>query len=114
MPNVGLCVLCIYRMYSEAPDEDDPVGNLWIGLFNEEQFANAAACRVDTGDYTETEITQCRNNFVWVDGSGITNFQPWRFQEPNTENDKCVRLERNQWAASPCDLELGYICRGGK
>ena len=83
-------------------------------MFNEEQFDDDVSCRVDTGGITNNQIDQCRNKFVWVDGSTRTNLQPWRNQEPNTDNDKCVRLERDQWAASPCHLELGYICREGK
>ena len=90
------------------------MGNLWIGLYNEEQFDDDSSCRVDTEDITNRDITECRNKFVWVDGSNTTDLQPWRIQEPNSDNDKCVRLERNQWAASPCDLEMGYICREGK
>ena len=94
-------------------DDDSAFTPLWIGLYNEEQFEEDSACRVDLPDLTDENIAECRDKFVWVDGSSRTDFQRWGFDEPNSNNDKCVRLEQNQWVASPCGLELGYICREG-
>ena len=103
----------LFHDFRDTMNDDDPVDHLWIGLFNEQQFESAESCRVDVGTPDESEINQCRNRFVWVDGSARTSFQPWRSQEPNTVQDRCIRLEQTRWAASPCDIGLGFICRKG-
>ena len=64
-----------------------------------------------------TDCINCRNKFVWVDGStNVPDF--WVYNGDPGSVEKCVRLRdpfdgNNAWAAYTCDTELMFICKSG-
>ena len=85
--------------------------DLWIGLYNEEEFNSENSCGCGSAADSE-ECTQCRNKFKWVDtrvGSGYTQ---WAGTEPDG-NEKCVRLRNDGLVGTVCGREFGFICYQG-
>ena len=64
---------------------------------------------------SSAECSDCRDRFSWVDGvSDVPDF--WASGEPGL-GEACVHLlqqKGEEWAASPCTDQLGFICKAGK
>ena len=91
---------------------DAAADQLWIGLHDRDHESTCSCLFV-----TLRECAECRDRFVWVDETPVDeDYAPWSGSEPGT-GEKCVRLtyrDTNQrWAASPCSIEIDYVCSKG-
>ena len=91
---------------------------LWIGLYDRDYFSdtdesNYCHCGFDVGS---TECRECRDRFVWIDGTPVNNdFAPWNDNEPQLE-ERCVRMtddDLEQWRGLTCSIQIDYVCSRG-
>ena len=97
---------------------DSAVENqLWIGLHDREHFDDETDTCSCLFAPSQTECDQCRQRFVWVDETPVSDdFAPWEGTEPSS-GDKCVRLTdsdtNKRWSGSPCSTKIDYVCSRG-
>ena len=110
----GLCTCtCTLLNCRDGVDDYDPIGNLWIGLYD--PVSNSAANCTCQGT-TQTDCFRCRERFLWSDGTSINDFSPWNNVEPQT-GERCVRLTDDDdefWRGTSCIRELDYACSRGE
>ena len=92
--------------------------DLWIGLYDPDNFNNSdesSNCGCGS-DVTSLDCTECRNRFVWVDGTPTnSDFAPWHGSEPQFW-EACVRMTDNDfvsWGGYPCSNQIDYVCSRG-
>ena len=99
------------------PCRDSEITNqLWIGLYDKEHFYDET--QTCTCSLVEPNACrECRNRFVWVDGTSENeDFALWSGSEPQF-GEKCGRLTNGatnqRWSGSPCSTEIDYVCSRG-
>ena len=90
-----------------------------MGLYDREHFTEtdeSSNCECGSFDVTRNECQECRDHFVWIDGTRINAFAPWHDSEPDL-GERCIRLANGDgvilWRGSPCSEQLDYVCSRG-
>ena len=92
---------------------------LWIGLYDRKYFNEtdeSSNCECDGFD-EPGDCKDCRDRFVWIDETPISDFELWHNSEPDF-GERCVRLANENnlliWRGILCSEPLDYVCSRGK
>ena len=82
--------------------------------FNDTDSSSNCACGLG---FEPGACGDCRNRFVWIDGTPLSDFAPWHNSEPDL-GERCVRLAKGNndevlWRGISCSEQLDYVCSRG-
>jgi len=87
---------------------EDVLNNLWTGLTR----GHVDDCRCSSPSTLTAICTQCRDSYVWSDGSSMDYQDGWSATSEPGE-DYCTKFTSDGWSAEPCDTLLQSVCERG-